>query len=170
MEMKTGNLVTIVASVLAFSISLPAGGAEKVTGVNKDLQVLSEVDAVVPDKPNHSVKQLTEIWNSTSSSAEMANYWCSAVEQQDVIGNEITSKGYGTGHFANGDVTYFSWEGTGKLTPKDGGAFEIISQGKFAWTGGTGKYKLTGPGTYSCKITPAGAHCDWQGEPAPSSM
>jgi hypothetical protein len=41
-----------------------------------------------------------------------------------------------------------------------------VAQGKFTWLGGTGKFKIIkGSATYTCKFTPKGGHCDWEGEP-----
>ncbi len=100
----------LLASCIVF-LGLPANAAEKVTGVNKDLQTLSEVSATIPDKPGHTFKQLTVTWKATGNS-DLSNFWASAVEQQDNVGGDTKSKGYGTGHNANGDLSYFSWEGT----------------------------------------------------------
>jgi hypothetical protein len=160
--MKTQRLAVIFAGTTALLASLPAVAAEKVTGVDKDFQLLSEWTAVVPDKPAHSVQQHTWVWKT--SSPEWGEYWNSGVEQAETVGTDDTVKGYGTAHFADGDVTYFSWEGTVKVTPKEGGAFDTAGQGKFTWLGGTGKHNVKGPGTYTCKFTKAGGACDWQGE------
>jgi hypothetical protein len=163
-KMQARSITVLSAGLLAMSLPLPANAGDKVTGKNMDAQTLSEVSAVVPDKPNHSFKQLTLMWKSTSPNPDFANFWSSAVEQQDIVGPDTASKGYGTAHYPNGDVSYFSWEGASKLTPKEAGAFEVAGQGKFAWTGGTGTHNVTGPGTYTCKFTQSGGGCDWQGE------
>ena len=52
-------------------------------------------------------------------------------------------KGYGTGHLANRELAYFSWEGTTKAVPKEGGAFDLTGSGTFTWLGGTGKISET---------------------------
>jgi hypothetical protein len=154
----------LLASCVIFS-SLPASAADKVNGLNKDVQVLSEVNSVIPDKPGHSFKQITETWKSTGS-GDLANFLATAVEQQDVIGGDITVKGYATGHHASGDLSYAGWEGTSKVVPKQGGAFEFTGGGKFEWLGGTGKFqKISGQGTYTCKGNQAGVECAWEGEP-----
>jgi hypothetical protein len=154
----------LLASCFIFS-SLPVYAAEKVSGVNKDLQVLSEVNTMIPDKPGHTFKQITETWKSTGT-GDLANFWATAVEQQDTIGGDTTARGYGICHNANGDLSYFSWEGTSKATPKEGGAFEMAGSGTFNWLGGTGKYqKISGHGTYTCKGNQTGIECPWAGEP-----
>jgi hypothetical protein len=165
--MKVQKLAVISAGATALLLSLPAVAAEKITGVGKDFQTLSELTAVVPDKPGHNFKQLTLMWKA---SANWGDSWISAVEQQDVKGTDIAVRGYGTDHYSNGDVDYFTWEGTGKVTPKDGGAFDLVAQGKFTWTGGTGKHNVTGPGTYACKFTQAGGTCDFQGDASNAAM
>jgi len=160
--MKTQRLAIIFAGTTALLASLPAVAAEKVTGVDKDFQLLSQTSAFVPDKPGHSVQQRTWVWKT--SSPKWGEYWNSAVEQVDNVGTDNTVKGYGTAHFPDGDVVYSSWEGTDKVTTKEGGAFDMVGQGKFTWLGGTGKHNFQGSGTYTCKFTQAGGQCDWQGD------
>jgi hypothetical protein len=160
--MKTQRLAIIIAGTTALLASLPAAAAEKVTGVDKDFQLLSESTAVVHDKPGHTVQQRTWVWRT--SSPQWGEYWNSAVEQVETVGTDDTVKGYTTAHFPDGDVTYLSWEGADKLTVKDGGAFDFAGQGKFTWLGGTGKHNVKGSGTFTCKFTQAGGACDWQGE------
>jgi len=154
-------------AVLALLLSLPANAGEKVTGRDFDFQTLSELTAAIPDKPGRSLKQLSLIWKGTGS---LANYWASGVEQQEVVGNDIKMKGYGTEHYDNGDVAHFVYEGNAKVTPKDAGAFDMAAQGTWKWLGGTGKHNVTGPGTYTCKFNQSGGSCDWQGEANYSAM
>jgi hypothetical protein len=160
--MQTQNVSIVFAGVLILSLSLPAA-AEKLTGVNKDYQTISETSATVPDKPGHVVKQLTTIFKTLSPN--LGESWVNQVGQEDNVGPDGTHRGYGTNHYPNGDMIYYSYEGAGKTTTKDGGDFEVVAQGKFSWLGGTGKYKnIKGSGTYTCKFTPKGGGCDWQGE------
>lgn len=149
-----------IALALGLSLSLPAVAAEKVTGVNKDLAKISETSTAIPDKPGHAFKQIT--WTFKGTSSAWGEYWATYVSQQDVVGNEITERGYGTSHYSSGDL-YWSAEGTVKITPKDAGDFEGVSQGKSSYMGGTGKFKnAKGPGTYLCKFSPKGGQCDWE--------
>jgi hypothetical protein len=172
MEEKMESRMTMIvcASVLSVVWSLPANAGEKITGRNSDYQLLSEVTATIPDNPGHILRQRTTIFKSTSSSARLGDAWVTQAAQDDVIGRDITSKGYLTAHYANGDVAYASFEGTSKVTPKEPGAFETVAQGKFEWTGGTGKHDVKGPGTYTCNFTQSGGGCDWQGEAEFSGM
>jgi hypothetical protein len=168
MDMRKTQLGIASFGVLALLLSLPANAGDKVTGHDFDFQTLSELTAAVPDKPGHSLKQVTLVWKATSSSEP--SYWVSGVEQQEVAGNDIKVNGYGTDHYSNGDVAYFVWEGKAKVTPKDAGAFEMNGQGTWSWLGGTGKHNVKGPGTYTCKFDQSGGACDWQGEANYSAM
>jgi len=161
--------VQLVIGLVALLLSLPANAGEKVTGRDYDFQILSELSTAIPGKPGHSLKQVTAVWKGTGSS-ELANYWASGVEQQEVAGNDIKVKGHGTEHFGNGDVTYFVWEGSQKVTPKDAGAFDMTAQGTWSLVGGTGKHNVKGPGTYTCKFAQSGGACDWQIEAEYSAM
>jgi hypothetical protein len=169
-KMESRTTMIVSASVLSVTLSLPANAGEKITGRNSDYQLLSEVTATIPDKPGHILRQRTTTFRGTSSSARMGDFWSTQAAQDEVVGQDITSKGYITAHFANGDVAYTSFEGTAKVTPKEPGAFETVSQGKFEWTGGTGKHDVKGHGTYTCNFTQSGGGCDWQGEAEFSGM
>jgi hypothetical protein len=172
MERKMEFHITTIlsAGVLSVALSLPANAGEKITGHNSDYQLLSELTAKIPDKPGHILRQRTSVFKVTSNSARLGDYWITQAAQEEVIGQEITVKGYGTARYANGDVSYISFEGTAKVTPKEPGAFESVGQGKFEWTGGTGKHDIKGPGTYTCSFTQSGGGCDWQGEAEFSGM
>jgi hypothetical protein len=167
--MQKAQLGIVSLGALGLFLSLPAQAGEKVSGHNFDLQPLSEMTAAIPDKPGHSLKQITVVWKSTGSS-DLANFWAGAAEQQEVVGTDIKIRGYGTSHFGNGDVANFVYEGSAKVTPKDAGAFDEDGKGTFSWLGGTGKHNVTGPGTYTCKFNQSGGTCDWQGEADYSAM
>jgi hypothetical protein len=169
--MKSHMTMIVFAGVLSVALSVPASAGEKITGRTSDYQLLSEVTAAIPDKPGHILRQRTTIFKSTSNSARLGDdFWITSVAQQEVVGRDVTSKSYGTARFANGDVAYLSFEDAAKITPKEPGAFETIVQGKFEWTGGTGKHDIKGPGTYSCNFTQSGGGCEWQGEAEFSGM
>ena len=141
--MKKAHLGIVFFSVLSLLPSVSAQAGEKVTGRDFDIQTLSESTAAIPDKPGHSLKQVTEVWKSTTS-LDPETIWVSVVSQREVLsvpnaGKDIKMKGYGTEHYNNGDVSYFVWEGNAKVTPKEAGAFDRVEQGTFSWIGGTGK-------------------------------
>ena len=138
--------------------------AEKIHGAIKDFRGLSMVSSFVHDNQAHRFMQVTKTWKSTGS-GELANFLATAVEQQDYNNGTITVRGYGTSHHANGDLSYFSWEGTAQVIPEH--IPDLTGKGKFKWLGGTGKFeKLSGHGTYTCirqgNLRPL--ECQWEGE------
>jgi hypothetical protein len=164
--MQTRHVSIVLASVLAIGVSLPAAAADKVTGVHKEFQRVSEAVANVPGQPGRTLRQVSIVWKSTSSNPIFDQAWVSAVAQIDALGEDSKEQGYGTSHYPSGDVNYFTWEGAIKHTVKEGGDYDRVAQGKFTWLGGTGKFKaIKGSGTYTCKFTSKGGQCDWEGEP-----
>jgi hypothetical protein len=162
-EEKMDSRITMIVSagVLSMALSLPANAGEKISGHNSDYQTLSEVTATIPDKPGHVLKQTTVTFKTTSGSF---SGWSTQIAQNEIVGGDVTAKGYITHHHDNGDITYDAFEGTSKITPKGPDAFETIAQGKFHLMGGTGKHDLKGSGTYTCNFTQSGGACDWRGE------
>src|SRR3954453_6496039 len=99
--MQRPAVTMMFASVLMLLSSLPVAAAEKVTGVNKDFQRLSETSVNIPDKPGHTFKQVVLVWNTISPDPKFGEAWTSAVAQQDNIGTDITERAYGTNHYPN---------------------------------------------------------------------
>ena len=156
-----------VIAILAVALVVPAVAADKkkVTGTNKDGQVLSQSSASPGDDPNHSITQIVGAQRTTSNNADWNNTQLIFYEHDDFVGGTGPQRGYATHTHANGDKSYFNYEGTAKMMAKDGGDWEQTWDGRFTWTGGTGKFKtLKGGGTYKCKFAPAGGQCDWQGD------
>jgi hypothetical protein len=161
--LNTGTI--LIGCVGLLSLSANAGEKQSMSGTNKDIVTFSETTATIPDVPNHTFKQNTIGWRTDSTSPDWKDVRATAVEQQDNKGLDSTVHGYGTNRHPNGDLDYFSYEGTGHTTMKDGGAFELVAQGRYTQAGGTGQFKaVKGTGTYDCKITQAGGLCDWKGE------
>src|SRR5262245_28849159 len=84
--MQTRHISIVLATVLALSICVPVAAAEKVAGVNKDFQRLSET--TVPGQPAHTLKQIALLWKSISSNPTFGDAWVSANAQLDDMGNE----------------------------------------------------------------------------------
>jgi hypothetical protein len=162
---RYGFHAVVAILAIAFATSAFAADKKKITGTNKDGQILSQSSASPGDDPNHSITQLVGAQRTTSNNADWNNTQLIFYEHDDFIGGTGPLRGYGTHTHANGDKSYFNYEGTSKMTTKDGGAWEQIGDGRFTWTGGTGKFKtLKGGGTYKCKFTPDSGQCDWLGE------
>jgi hypothetical protein len=152
----------LLTTAIAVLLSMPATAGEKITGSTMDYQIVSETSVAWS---GHTIKQVSSTWKGTSPNPNWGQWSVTAVEQQDVVGPDAVTRNWGTQHQANGDLAFFTCEGTSKVTPKEAGAFDGVAQGKCLWTGGTGKFKsLKGPATYSCKFTQASGGCDFQGD------
>jgi hypothetical protein len=150
--MKTERIDIALAGIFALLLSLPVNAGEKVTGVHKDFRMISDATAIVPGQPDHLLKRVTYVFNSTTSNPKLGDFSSTFVQQQDIIAKDVTFIGYGEDHFPNGDVTYVTIEGSGIMTPSATGPFDIVEQGKFIWTGGTGEHDIKGGGTFTCNL------------------
>src|SRR5262245_44737488 len=87
-HVSIGVASIVFATVLTLSLSFPVAAAEKVAGINKDFQSLSQTSANVPGQPGHTLKQIALVWKSVSSNPDFGEAWTSAVAQQDTIGTD----------------------------------------------------------------------------------
>ena len=82
---------------------------------------------------------------------------CLQYGQNDSVAGNGTHRGYNICKYKNGDKTYTKWNGTHKVTVKEGGAWEMNYEGKVQYTGGTGKFKnIKGGGVYKGTATAKG--------------
>ncbi|WP_334397826.1 hypothetical protein [Bradyrhizobium sp. AZCC 2289] len=107
------------------------------------------------------IKQITETWKYTSPNKEFDGALGIAVDQQEIVGDQLTQKGYAMSRSTDGDETYFTFQGTGKLNGQ-----EISGSGTWQWTGGTGKFKgVKGGGPFTYKAGPnLPLSFEWSGE------
>jgi len=165
------HLVPFVSSILLLSTQIC--GAQTITGAHTDLQRLSETVAFVPDVPNHVMVQATWAWKAKSSDPKIGDEWGTEVEQVEGIDDQVTIRGHTVTHHVNGDLSFQSFEGAGKIVPQDKGPPHVLTKGSFTWTGGTGTHNMKGTGTYHCEVTfppmvqgiNIPGQCEWQGEP-----
>ena len=59
------------------------------SGVNKDVQILSELTSAVPGREGHVIKQITETWKYTSPNTEFDGALGIAVDQQEIVGDQL---------------------------------------------------------------------------------
>ncbi len=115
----------------------------------------------VPDHPDHSlsISQAKCTWTKPLEVAGIQDKDGVTSAMDDIHGNSATSHGYYVDNMANGDKTYVHFQGT--ISVKEG-----TSEGKWSYTGGTGKFKgLKGGGTYKGKGAADGsATYDIEGE------
>ncbi len=159
--LKTEVLFFAIAILSICLLSSAYAEKMKMTGNNKSERIISESIATPGDSPGHILMQTVTMSNTTSSNPEWNNILMVDYQQADQMGEKGTHVGYGYHKHKSGDQTFFKYYGT-----QTAGAGDKMSfQGKFEWTGGTGKFKnIKGGGTYTCTGTTNVNSCDWQGE------
>jgi hypothetical protein len=130
-----------------FSLVTLVAAQNKVSGsaqcTKPDIQ--QKVD--IPDHPGHalSLSQFKCTWTKPLEVAGVQSKDGVDSAAGDVHGTSGTSHGYYVDNMANGDKAFVRWQGTDSM--KDG-----TSEGKWSYTGGTGKFKgIKGGGTYKGK-------------------
>jgi hypothetical protein len=148
----TMMLRRVLLGACVLSLVTLAAAQTKVSGsaqcTKPDIQ--QKVD--VPDHPGHtfSVSQFKCTWSKPMEVAGIQDKDGVDTGLGELHGDAGTSHGYYVDTFANGDKTYVHWQGTDSM--KDG-----TSQGKWIYSGGTGKFKgLKGSGTYKGKYAQDG--------------
>jgi hypothetical protein len=133
----------------------------KITGNNKSERVISENTLNPGDSPGHVMMQSVTMNKTTSPNADWNETMAVDYQHTDQHGDSGTHMGYGYNKHKGGDQTFYKYWGTQKAAP--GG--KISFEGKYEWTGGTGKFQnIKGGGTYTCAGTATESTCDWQGE------
>ncbi len=107
----------------------------------------------IPDHPNHalSISQAKCTWTKALEVGGVASKEGVDSVADDIHGNKVTSHGYYVDTMENGDKAFVHFQGTAL-------AKEGTSEGKWSYTGGTGKLKgLKGGGTYKGKAAEDGS-------------
>jgi hypothetical protein len=157
------------SSVLSFSVAILAicfissAHAEKmkITGNNKSERIISQSVATPGDSAGHMLMQTVTMSKTTSSNEVWNDTMMVDYQQMDQFADKGTHVGYGYHKHKGEDQSFFKYWGT--QTAGAGG--KISLEGKFEFTGGTGKFKnIKGGGAYTCTGTATENSCDWQGE------
>jgi hypothetical protein len=137
----------------------------KFTGTGKIIAVLAETKMFPGDKPGHEVTMQSRLDTVTSSDPLFAGGGqAAAVNVNDLMAGTGTTRGWRVTTYSSGDKVFSSVEGTVKATAKAAGPPEVTFEGKFWYTGGTGKFEgITGGGTYKNTLTP-GANYEFEGQ------
>jgi hypothetical protein len=106
------------------------------------------------DVPKHEVVQFVRRDVMKSADPDF-NFECTLYEQADAVAGTGSHRGHSNCGDKSGNRAFFTYEGVHKTVALEGGRWEVPFEGKFRWTGGTGKFKtLKGVGTYRGKGTP----------------
>ncbi len=154
-------------TILAYSVVLalaPLVGAQtKISGTAQCGKSDPMHTIEVGDRPGHSVSisKVSCTWTKPWEIDGVQDKEGTSVAYEDIKGNRSNGHGYFMGTMGNGDKYYVSFHENSVL--KDG-ALES-AQGKWSFTGGTGKLKgIKGGGTYKDKGGPEGFTCEVDGE------
>ncbi len=139
------TLRTMFAGLCLLSLTTLAAAQDKISGSAQcgKPDVQQQVD--VSDHPGHSISimQMKCTWTKPMEVAGVQDKDGTDSGMADLHAGAGTSHGYYVDNMANGDKAYVHWQGK---ESKDG------SEGKWTYTGGTGKFKgLKGGGTYKSK-------------------
>ncbi|MFQ5913083.1 MAG: hypothetical protein ACE5JS_07865 [Nitrospinota bacterium] len=159
--------IAVVVTITAISLSLSAQAAEKkqVSGSGKSLFSISRTVMYPRDLPRHQMLQQINQDFITSSDPDFNRVQVLVYSHSDTIAGNGTDVAYRVHFHKNGEKTYIRSQGTHEFIVKEGGAWEVLNEGKWQFTGGTGKFKnVKGTGTYKGKVTPMGSNYEWKGE------
>lgn len=154
---------TFWATFLALSLGTAAAAQNKISGTAQcgkpDPQHMIEVG----DRANHSlvIGKVNCTWTKPWEAEGVQAKDGTSVVSEDVKGNHSNGRGYHAGNMADGDKYYVTFSGTS--TYKEG--VPESAEGKWSFTGGTGKLKgIKGSGTYKGKGGPDGITYEVEGE------
>jgi hypothetical protein len=154
-------LTLVVACIAVCCISSASAEKMQITGTNKTERIISQ-DMVTPgDATGHMMMQTVTMSMTTSSNEEWNNAPMMDCQHMDQSADKGKHEGYGYHTHKGGDQSFFHYWGT----QRSAGEGKMSLEGKFEWTGGTGKFKsIKGGGTYTCTGSPTHSACDWKGE------
>lgn len=149
--------------VLFLALAAVAGAQTKISGTvvcakPDQLQML-----VVGDRPGHSltISQGKCTWTKPMEIAGLQTKEDRGTVSGDTSGSNSNERGYMVGTMSNGDKFFVRIQGTSTLKE---GAIET-DEGKWTFTGGTGKLKgIKGGGTFKGKGGPEGTTEEVEGE------
>jgi hypothetical protein len=155
------NFLSFVACMLAL-VTLSAAQT-KISGTMRCGRPDTEQQLEVGDNPGHtiSINQTTCTWTKALVLEGIADTEGVSSQISEIQESSFTSHGYFVDSMANGDKIFLRYDATLTMA---GGEVQSI-QGKWSYTGGTGKFKgIQGDGTFSG--TPGGrsATYDLEGE------
>ena len=117
------------------------------------------------DKPEHEVTLINLRAVDNSADPDFNNVQVNEILVSDYTAGTGRDWGHRAGTHPDGDKMYMSFEGTAKTVIKPDGSPDTTFEGKWWYTGGTGKFKgITGDGTYKGKATAEGITYTWEGE------
>lgn len=167
-SLVTFVLLVVIAAWLPVSVfQCPEAyaGGKKTSGTGKVIAIVSQTKIYPGDNRSH-VLALSN-YHEVDNYAEplFNNVQANEVVATDYMGGTGAMRGYRVSTYPGGDKTFMAIEGLEKTVMKPGAPPKTSFEGKWRYTGGTGKFKgITGGGTFKGKVTKAGVTYEWEGE------
>jgi hypothetical protein len=159
------GFVALMFIVALMNVSAQAADKKKVKGSGKSARLISQTVTYPGDHPKHEFTELVRMDTFTSSDPDFNNTDVLFYVHLDLVEGSGPHNGYATVSTKSGDAIHFKFAGSGKLVAKEGGAWEQPFDGKFEWTGGSGKFKnIKGTGTYKGVLKPDAVAYDWEAD------
>ena len=137
----------------------------KLTANGKVGPVLAETKMLPGDKPGHEVTMVRRMDTLTYSDPLFASGQAMVVAFTDYVAGNGPHRGYFATSHPSGDRTFTSYEGATTATLQPSGPPKVTFEGKWQFTGGTGKFEgVTGGGTYKGGLTSTGPAYELEGQ------
>ena len=169
-QVRHWGFVSLLASVVWLLVSLTQtqevyAEGKKISGTGGSVAIVSETKMFPGDKPEHELTLATIQEVDYSSDPDFNNVQVTAIGFSDYVAGNGNHWGHRVITHPNGDKTSMSYEGTTKTMMKSDGPPETTFEGKWRYTGGTGKFKgIIGGGTYKGELVEEGSKYEWEGE------
>ena len=156
-SIRSGLIFVACILTLFFVFPLQAGEKKKVTYTKESSQNISREDVFPGDNPKHKISQTVRIDSLTYSDPDFGSSDDWVYSQIDSVAGTGSHRGYTVSNYKDGDKTFGKYEGAHKTTVKENGAWEVNYEGKYQFTGGTGRFEnIKGSGVYKGTITAKG--------------
>ena len=150
--------------IAAFAIAVTAAAQTKISGTESCPKPAEMHMLAVGDNPNHSLmlSQAECTWSKPVEIEGLKSKSNHNTSTNDINGGRTRDQGYVIGTMENGDKFYVTHQGAGSMKPGAPATYE----GKWSFTGGTGKLKgIKGSGTYKGTVSAdGGAVTEVEGE------
>jgi hypothetical protein len=147
--------ITLVLLAVSGGLQALAAEEQEVAYTKHARQTLSETKADPGLSGTGELAQQIFLDSSIEAPVDFPVVETRVYNQDNTVAGNGTHKGYEVLVFKNGDKAYLKFEGTHKVTTKEGEDWEVNYEGTQSFIGGTGTYEdIKGPGTYKGRITP----------------
>lgn len=147
---QAGVISIIAAAALSIaSLSVQASDRIEQTYVKENFTTAYKSSMMIGDVPNHEVGQELTVADIKYSNPRFKSRRTWGYNQFDYVNGSGPQRGTFFDAHSDGNQTYGTYEGTQKTVVNPDGSWEATWEGKYRYSGGSGKYKnIEGTGTY----------------------